>query len=66
MTFTAQYAGECISCDEDIKPGQQINSIGRGYVHAVCPESTPEPATAVCPSCFLELPASGVCGVCDV
>ena len=65
MTFAAQYAGECLSCDEDIKPGQPINSIGRGYVHAICPDAAPEQVKAVCPGCFLELPASGVCGVCE-
>lgn len=65
MSFTAQYVGECLSCDEDIKPGQQINSIGRGYIHVVCPAPTPEVERPLCPSCFLELPTSGVCGVCD-
>lgn len=63
MSFTAEYPGECVSCDEAIKPGQQINSIGHGYVHEVCPPAAP--ALATCPRCFLELPASGVCGVCD-
>lgn len=65
VSFTAEYVGECTSCSEDIKPGQQINSTGRGYVHAVCPEPVPDPVTPVCRVCFLELPTTGVCGVCD-
>lgn len=65
MSFQAQYVSECTSCDEDIKPGQQINSTGRGYVHAVCLDPTPDEGRPLCPACFLELPTSGVCGVCD-
>jgi len=61
MSFLAQYPGECTRCDEPIKVGQGIDGDSEGCAHVVCPVVD----RPVCGGCFLELPASGVCGVCE-
>lgn len=79
MTFTASYAGTCEACGERFGPGAEIEHAtpiplelhGRpaghapAYVHAVCPPSAIDQQRAACPTCFLELPVSGVCGECS-
>lgn len=67
MTFTAQYPGLCDRCDGTVRPGDEAaydrtEGNSRALVHAACP-APPEPR-AVCPSCFIELPVSGVCEEC--
>lgn len=65
MTFTAAYAGTCVACGERFGAGAEIENTGDGYVHAVCPPSALDQQRPACPSCFLELPVSGVCGECS-
>lgn len=57
--FMAQYAGPCGQCDQGIRPGQRVIYRDDVLQHFTCP-----PAPAVCPDCYLVLPASGVCGDC--
>jgi len=46
MSFEAQYRGECDACDEPINVGDLIRRNDLGcYVHAECPEATPEKPT---------------------
>lgn len=66
MSFRAKYRGTCVSCEDDIYPGQNIEYDFDGEIqHALCPESLrmgkPKP---VCPRCFMELPVIGKCGEC--
>ncbi|MDQ6524310.1 hypothetical protein RB608_11895 [Nocardioides sp. LHD-245] len=66
MTFTASYAGTCVSCGGRFGAGAEIEGVGGGgFVHAVCPPSAIDRQRPACPTCFLELPASGVCGECS-
>lgn len=63
MSFTAKWRGDCRDCDDGIFPGEHVEfDDERNLLHVVCPESLrggqPKP---VCPSCFLELPTTGVC-----
>lgn len=69
MSFTAKYRSVCESCDDEIAPGQEVEyTYNHRLVHAnYCPSSLdalgkPRP---VCPRCFLELPATGVCEECS-
>ena len=32
--FVASYAGTCVTCRDPIKPGDRIEALGLGYVHA--------------------------------
>lgn len=69
MTFLASYPGICVACGDRFGGGAEIESVGdrsdRAYAHAVCPPSTLEQQRPACPSCFLELPVSGVCEECS-
>lgn len=64
MTFSARYEGKCESCEGRIKVGEEIASTEGGYVHADCRVKPREPMP-VCPSCFIEMPATGVCDQCQ-
>lgn len=65
MTFTAQYRSDCDACDDPIRPGDEIERNASGeYVHTDCPGDNRPPADT-CGRCWTELPASGVCGVCE-
>lgn len=64
MSFTGRFWGECDVCGEQTKGTEVSYSLSNRIVHVVCPEvdTTPRPT---CPECFLELPATGVCGDCS-
>jgi len=78
-TFAARYAGTCTDCGQNIEPGDEVAyATGNALVHAGpgCTLSGrgPHGETAIdavlvagptCDRCFLELPATGVCGVCE-
>lgn len=65
-TFTASYAGTCEACGNRFGAGAEIVRTGTGYAHASqCPGTPFEQVRPACPSCFLELPVSGVCGECS-
>lgn len=64
-TFTAKYEGACPSCGGDVAGCEVYFDMSDRAVHAVCPPRLPKRAKALCPSCWLELPVTGVCGVCD-
>jgi hypothetical protein len=65
MSFTGKYPGECGDCGEQTK-GTEVEFDGTNtLVHVICPEAVPDKPVAVCPSCFLALPLTGVCGDCD-
>lgn len=59
-SFAAKYPGVCANCDGQIVVGQQVGFMDDELIHVKCPK--PE---ATCPVCFMVLPASGLCGVCD-
>jgi len=65
--FKAQYPARCSrdDCpDPQIREGELVHYGANDRIeHGACPE--PPPMPDVCPRCFLALPASGVCGVCD-
>lgn len=63
-TFTARYPGECGNCGGRIRPDDECAYAADTVVHATCP---PDPTVAgdICGRCFTELPATGVCGVCE-
>jgi hypothetical protein len=78
MTFLASHPGTCIACGERFGAGAEIEFAGSvtvssgsllgaypTYTHAVCPPSVLDQQRPACPSCFLELPVSGVCGECS-
>lgn len=68
MTFTAKYRSPCELCDDKIMPGQEAEYGTDGHVqHAICPEDRDYSGTPlqVCPRCFMAIPVSGECGVCD-
>lgn len=65
MTFTAQYAGECDSCGGQLRGREVEYNASEELVHVICPEQATELNRPTCPSCFLELPVSGVCGDCS-
>lgn len=63
--FEAEYPGTCSKCDSYFPARTLIVYAGNGWAHAgECPDPT-QASQDVCPTCFTELPVSGVCGVCD-
>lgn len=36
VTFTANYAGTCVECQEPITPGEEIQRAHGGYIHEEC------------------------------
>lgn len=70
MSFTAKYRSPCANddCEDGVLPGQEVEwAADHRVIHVVCPEDRdisgkPLP---ICPRCFLAIPVSGVCGVCD-
>lgn len=63
--FTAQYADTCRACEGHIKKGDAVlYGAFAELVHVKCPDPL-ELVRPTCPSCFTELPVSGVCGVCS-
>lgn len=65
MSFTGRYPGECGACGEETKGTEIFFDTDDVLVHVICPDVLPRKAKAVCPRCFLELPATGVCDQCD-
>lgn len=66
VILSARYASPCAGCDTGIKPGDPITHGLDGQVeHVDCPEALVVGKHGVCDGCFLEIPASGVCGVCE-
>lgn len=69
-TWIARYHGACQNCPSKVVPGDEVVWIGdpedRAVAHATCPdpEADIERHNPICGTCFMELPASGVCGVC--
>ncbi len=70
MSFTAKYRTKCAECEDPINPGEEAEYDTDGdVVHVFCPEdasATNRTQRPVCPDCWQELPANGICGVCDV
>lgn len=67
MTFRARYDGRCSSCHNVIEVGDILEwSDENQAVHLDCAhhdaELTPRPT---CPTCWIELPLTGTCGVCE-
>lgn len=58
--FKARFPGTCPHCDQPIVAGQIVAFIDDDLVHDPCP-----PRPAYCTTCNIELPASGICGVCE-
>lgn len=66
MSFTAKFRGWCRACEDTIEIGEAcMFDAQNDTVHVACPPPVREPAKAICGGCFLELPTSGICGVCD-
>lgn len=64
MSFAAKFPGHCDNCVHAIIVGQEVEfTLDNRLVHVVCPPD-PKPGK-VCPSCFLELPCTGVCDDCS-
>lgn len=63
MSVEARHPGVCEECDGPIRPGQLIDrvQVSEGWMHEVCPPQKPQP---VCPTCWVLVPVSGVCGSC--
>jgi hypothetical protein len=59
MSFTAKYEDRCVECDQTIYKNQEATYLGDGVAHLHCP-----PRRGVCPTCHMELPATGVCDDC--
>lgn len=63
-SFAARYRGQCGSCDTPVDPGDEIQyGLDDVIEHVQCPDEAPP--RPVCGDCYLELPLSGVCGVCE-
>lgn len=66
-TFTAQWSQECAECPGTVRKGDEaMYNLDNEVCHApFCPAENHAPARPTCPRCWLELPATGVCGNCD-
>jgi hypothetical protein len=69
--FRARYDGQCSLCGGSITPGDMIRFDDdlATVVHDDCDDtaetwSKPAPRMT-CPTCHLQLPVTGMCGVCD-
>lgn len=63
--FEAKYFGECGGCEEKILPGESVE-YRDGYVcHVECDKPPPRQFYAICPKCYTEKPATGICDNCD-
>lgn len=67
--FEAAFPGPCAHGDW-IEAGQEVRYVDDELQHVKCSAAEEvaaitTPARAVCGSCFMELPVSGVCGNCD-
>lgn len=70
MTFRAKYPGRCAACGDDIEIEDHLDwsDDAGAAVHSECaraPRQSEIKPREVCPRCFIELPVSGKCGVCD-
>lgn len=70
--FKAKWSSKCPACSEQIDVGDAATWNDDRVVHEGCgsaallEEGDPlRAAYGVCPRCYMALPASGVCGVCD-
>lgn len=64
--FIARYVSECVACLSPIKPGDEAHyGLDNQVEHADCPDPLEAPAQGVCEGCWLTLPVSGLCGVCE-
>lgn len=70
MAFEARYPGTCYDCGGYFEAGTMIEYAAGGdgeateWRHEVCLPILARIAD-VCPRCFLELPATGVCAECE-
>ena len=65
--FTARFDSRCRACAERIHEGDQVTYRDDQLVHADCDTAAPaeRQPRPMCPDCFTELPATGVCGSCE-
>ena len=56
-TFTARHRTRCLTCDEDIRPGDEAAWDDGLVVHAAClGDERVERVAAICPICHLTKP----------
>lgn len=65
MSFTAAYLGECADCGGQLIGREVEYDTNDDLIHVTCPPEALTLARPACPHCFIELPASGVCGDCE-
>lgn len=67
MSFRARYQGTCPECCDDIETGDLLDrDADDRVVHVTCVDGDPSAKVGeVCPECWIELPKTGVCGVCE-
>lgn len=70
--FKAKFGSKCPACAEQIEVGDTVTWNDDRVVHEGCAsaalldEDDPlRAAHGVCDKCFMALPATGICGVCD-
>jgi hypothetical protein len=64
-TFPARYTGKCAGCPAWITPGDIVQyGIDDQLEHAECPDDLTVGPKGVCGGCYIEMPLSGICGVC--
>ncbi len=65
-SFAARYAGQCVACASKISPGDVVTyGLDDQLEHVECPDPLEIPVQGICTGCWLTLPVSGVCGVCE-
>lgn len=64
--FSARYADRCVSCSSRIERGDAVTyGLDGELEHVDCPDPLEVPKQGMCGRCFLVLPLTGVCGVCE-
>lgn len=65
-TFHARYGGRCASCDGKVNRGEEVQyGLDDQIEHTECPDPLTIPVQGVCAGCYLVLPVTGICGVCE-
>ena len=63
--FIAHKVTPCAACPDKITPGDPAAYGVDGQIeHQTCPDELVVGPKGVCDGCFLEMPLSGICGVC--
>lgn len=63
--FVARHASRCASCPGWVTPGDEAQyGIDDQLEHVACPDELEVGPKGVCSVCYLEMPLSGICGVC--